>query len=172
MTGEDGGAVVRGYRAGDLEACRSLWVELTETHRRIYDSPGIGGENPGLQFDDHLALVGPDNLWVAELDGRVVGLTGLILRQDEAELEPLIVTEALRGRGIGTRLAEAVVAAARDAGLGSLSVRPVARNVAALQFFHAHGFRVMGHVEIFMDLRDGPRPWRPGESLADRPFSV
>lgn len=172
MSGCDAEPIVRRYVAADLGACRSLWVELTETHRRLYDSPGIGGSNPGLQFDEHLARVGADNLWVAEVEGRVVGLTGMIRGEGEAELEPLVVTEALRGRGIGTRLAEAVLAAARAAGLRSLSVRPVARNAAALQFFHARGFRALGYVELLMDLRSGPRPWREGESLAARRFLV
>jgi GNAT superfamily N-acetyltransferase len=164
--------VVRRYVAADLEACRSLWVELTETHRRLYASPGIGGSKPGLQFDEHLARVGTDNLWVAEVAGQVIGLTGMIRGDDEAELEPLIVTEALRGRGIGTRLADAVLEAAREAGLDSLSVRPVARNAAALRFFHGRGFRALGYVELFMDLRPGPGPWRDGESLAARRFLV
>lgn len=164
--------VVRRYLAKDLDACRALWVELTDVHRIIYESPEIGGSQPGLQFDEHLARVGPENLWVAEIDDRVVGLTGLILGDGEAELEPLIITHARRGRGIGTRLAETVVVAAREAGFGTLSVRPVARNAAAVQFFHARGFRVMGHVELFMDLRPGPDIWRKGDSLADRSFLI
>ena len=47
---------IRLYKPGDLETCRELWVELTEWHRQIYDSPGIGGADPGKQFDEHLPL--------------------------------------------------------------------------------------------------------------------
>ena len=39
-------ATVRGYEARDLEACRGLWVELTQKHRDIFDSPEIGGDDP------------------------------------------------------------------------------------------------------------------------------
>src|SRR4029453_18386226 len=62
-------ATVRGYEPGDLEWCRGLWVELTQWHRDIFDSPGIGGDNPGLAFDEHLAKVGAENIWVAEDNG-------------------------------------------------------------------------------------------------------
>jgi GNAT superfamily N-acetyltransferase len=172
VTGSAGGVVVRPYAAGDRDACRDLWVELTDVHRTLYESPGIGGPDPGLQFDDHLKRVGAHNLWVAEVGGRVVGLTGMIPGDGEAELEPLVASESLRGRGIGGYLVEAVVAAARDAGLGTLSVRPAGRNADALRYFHGRGFRIIGQVELITDLTPGPGPWRDGESLAGRRFTV
>src|SRR6266699_7232884 len=39
--------VVRDYASADYSACRLLWVELTEHHRRIYEDPFIGGDAPG-----------------------------------------------------------------------------------------------------------------------------
>jgi hypothetical protein len=39
--------VVRAYAPGDYAACRSLWVELTEQHRRIYQDRSIGRDDPG-----------------------------------------------------------------------------------------------------------------------------
>ena len=50
------GVVVRDYAPADYSACRMLWVELTEHHRRIYEDPSIGGGDPGGAFDDYLAL--------------------------------------------------------------------------------------------------------------------
>jgi hypothetical protein len=79
--------VIRTYTSADLEACRALWVELTEHHRQLYDDPTIGGEQPGLAFDAHLARVGPDRIWVAEAHGTVYGLVGLIVEGDEGEEE-------------------------------------------------------------------------------------
>ena len=66
-------------------------MELTQWHRDIYASPEIGGSDPGRQFDEHLERVGPENIWVAELDGAVVGLVGLIPDDVQPELEPLVV---------------------------------------------------------------------------------
>ena len=71
-------AKVRGYEPRDLDACRGLWVELTQWHRDIFNAPEIGGDDPGRAFDEHLANVGAENIWVAEVDGRLAGLAGLI----------------------------------------------------------------------------------------------
>ena len=164
---------IRRYHDGDLGACRALWVELTGWHREIYRNPRLGGPDPGQQFNELLTTAGPDHIWVAEMDGRVVGMAGLILRHDEAELEPIVVSDGFRDLGIGRRLAQAVISAAREAGVRQLLTRPVARNALAIQFFHALGFDVLGQLELVMDLRPpDDQDWRPGEHLAGRPFRV
>ena len=43
------GVDVRGYAPADYAACRMLWAELTEHHRRIYEDPAIGGDDPGVR---------------------------------------------------------------------------------------------------------------------------
>ena len=53
---------VRPFEPRDADACRQLWVELTEWHRRVFDSPEIGGDDPGSAFDEHLAKIGAENL--------------------------------------------------------------------------------------------------------------
>src|SRR6266568_5659081 len=72
--------IVRDYAEGDYRACRALWTELTEYHRSIYGDPSIGGDDPGAGFDGYLATSQRIGSWVAESDGRVVGLTGLLDR--------------------------------------------------------------------------------------------
>jgi GNAT superfamily N-acetyltransferase len=162
-------ATVRGYEPRDLEECRGLWVELTQWHRDIFEAPEIGGEDPGRAFDEHLAKVGAENIWLAEVDGRVVGLAGLI--PDGPELEPVVVSKQHRGRGVGRLLAEAAISAARDRGARTVQVRPVARNVEAVRFFHELGFDVLDQLQLSMDIVDRERdPWIPGERLADRDF--
>jgi len=94
---------IRGYRPDDLGACRALWAELTEHHRRIYGDPTIGGDNPGAYFDTYLATPERVDSWVAVIDGAVVGLTGLFDHGDSGEIEPVVVTEARRGRGSAGR---------------------------------------------------------------------
>jgi GNAT superfamily N-acetyltransferase len=164
---------IRPYRPEDLESCRDLWVELTEWHRHIYQSPGIGGPDPGRHFDEHLNHVGPEHVWVAEVDARVVGLAGLIPGEEEAELEPLVVSAPYRGLGIGRQLAETVIEAARTRGVGQLRVRPVARNELAIRFFHELGFDILGHIELFMDFGPVERQvWKSGERMAGRDFRV
>jgi ribosomal protein S18 acetylase RimI-like enzyme len=165
--------VIRQYTSKDLGSCRALWVELTEWHRHIYQSPSIGGPNPGNQFDEHLNRVGPENIWVAEVEGQVVGLTGLILMEDGAELEPIVVSKAYRGSGIGRKLVNTVIEAARSNSVRQLSVRPVGRNEQAIRFFHELGFDVLGHIELFIDFGTaGSQEWQDGEQIAGVNFRV
>lgn len=146
-------ARVRTYRKADLKACCELWKELTEKHREIYDDPTIGGDDPGLFFDDHLRRVGPRRIWVAEVEGEVVGFIGLIVESEDAEIEPLVVTRSMRGRGVGNALAKKALAEARGIkGVKFLMVRPVARNREAIQFFREQGLVNVGRVELFTDL--------------------
>ena len=164
---------VRNYRRADLAACRLLWVELTEWHRQIYGSPEIGGADPARKFDEHLERVGAKRIWLATIDGEVVGMVGVIQTEDEIELEPIVVSEQWRGRGIGRQLAERVVAEARADGMGQLLARPVARNAAAIRFFHDLGFDALGQLELVLDFRPAPdQVWRPGATIADRDLRV
>jgi GNAT superfamily N-acetyltransferase len=162
-------AAIRAYESRDLEACRRLWEELTEWHRELYGRPEISG--PGS--DAYLERVGAENVWVAESDGSIAGLAGLIVDGSRGEIEPVVVAAGHRGRGIGRALVEAVVAEARRRGLRQLKVRPVARNEAALAFFQRSGFDVLGHVDLLLDLVPRERgDWREGERLAGVRFRV
>lgn len=159
--------VVRPYEERDLSACRALWVELTEHHRRIYGDPTIGGDDPGSYFQGtYLALPERVATWVAEVDGEVVGLTGLLDHGTSGEVEPMVVAEGMRGSGVGRRLLDAVVAESRRRGHEHLAVRPVARNAESIRRFHAMGFRTLGgFVDLTMDLRPRRHRWRPGVTL-------
>lgn len=165
--------VVRPYGPSDLRVCRGLWAALTEAHRDLYDDPTIGGEDPGLAFDGHLARVGAERVWVAEVAGSVVGFAGLIVEDDEAEVEPVVVSREYRREGVGGLLVARVVAEARTLGVRYLNVRPVARNADAIRFFHQAGFVNLGHVELFMDMRpaDG-REWGDGQTVHGRRFRL
>lgn len=162
------GPRVRRYEPTDLDACRALWAELTQTHRDLYDDPTFGGDDPGLAFDDHLAVA--EVVWVAEIDGQVVGAAGLLVEDGGGELEPIVVAEGARGRGVGRALAEAVIAAARELGCPRIRVRPVGRNTEAVRFFHSVGFDVLGRVDLRVDLE--PTERSSGERIAGRDFRV
>ena len=154
---------IRKYQPSDGEECRGLWRELTEWHREIYDDPNIGGEHPEDHFDKHLAKVGPDNLWVAVHDAKVVGLTGLIVENDEAEIEPLIVSKAYRGKGIGEKFIEKVVSEVRKTGIKLLCIKPVARNAKTIRFLYKHGFKNLGEIELFMSFTE--YVWKRGPEI-------
>ena len=155
--------IVRNYREDDREQCRSLWRELTEWHREIYQDQTIGGEHPEDYFDKHLAKVGSDRLWVAVDDSRVVGLVGLIVEGNEAEIEPLIVCKAYRGKGIGKQLIATAIPEARKIGVRLLNIKPVARNMETIKFLYKQGFKNLGFVELFMDF--SASAWKLGPEI-------
>lgn len=162
---------IREYEERDRSACRALWAELTQWHRDLYGDQSIGGEDPAGWFDRYLEEKQPVAVWVAELEGRVVGFTGALQLEGGTryELEPIVVERDVRGRGVGDALARAVIERAKADGMRGVEVRPAARNSDAIRFFHAHGFDVLGQVELVLDLAR-PERWRPGERLADREF--
>jgi N-acetylglutamate synthase-like GNAT family acetyltransferase len=161
---------VRPFEPSDGEVCRGLWGELTACHRELYGDPSIGGPDAGAGFDDYVAERGDKRIWVAEESGSVIGFAGLMVSGRRAELEPVVVTAALRGRGVGRALVDAALEAARAESLDQVVVRPVARNQDALAFFHEVGFTALGHVDLLLDLRRPDSYWRPGERLAEREF--
>jgi N-acetylglutamate synthase-like GNAT family acetyltransferase len=165
--------LIRVYQEKDLEDCRSLWAELTQHHRELYNDPSIGGAQPGLFFDRHLKQAGANHIWVAERDGRVIGLVGLLFSGLEAEVEPIIVLRDCRGAGVGQSLLAQAVAAARQAGVHYLNVRPVSRNLEAILFFFREGFELLGRPELFMDLQ-APESgrWKPGPEVLGCSFKI
>jgi N-acetylglutamate synthase-like GNAT family acetyltransferase len=164
---------IRSYRAEDHAACRALWVELTEWHRHIYESPQIGGADPGSKLDEHLEQIGHERLWLATMGGEVVGMAGVIAGEREHELEPIVVGERWRGRGIGRRLAQHVVGEALNASTRYVVTRPVARNASAIRFFHGLGFDAIGQLELLLDLRPrAAQVWRPGATIGGSELRV
>jgi len=159
------------YEPRDYAPCKALWAELTQHHRDAYDDQSIGGDDPGHGLDAYLANPQLDATWVAEVDGRVVGMAGLVLRGEEAEIEPVIVTSACRSRRIGGRLVKEAVAHARQRGIRFLSARPVARNVEAFHFFVDAGFNIVGQIDLFQDLAPtAGRRWETGMLIHGRPL--
>ena len=144
---------------------------MTQHHRDIYDDPSIGGDNPGLEFDKHLSRVGSERIWVATSGKDIVGLVSLIQDDEQAEVEPIVVSTQHRGRGIGQELLNHAIEEARRLGVLCLSVKPVARNEEAISFFYDTGFKALGHIQLFMWLgTSSPGQWRPGPELFGKSF--
>lgn len=155
----------------DLEQCRALWTQMVQHHGSIYDDPSIGGEDPGAEFDSHLDLVGPEKIWGVESGGELVGMTALVVRDQEAEIEPVIVSSDSRGKGIGRALLKHAVEEAKKLGVLCLGVKPVARNEGAIRFFHDCGFNTLGHIQMFMWLGESaPDAWKRGPGFLGLPF--
>jgi len=151
-------ASIREYQVSDLDRCRELWRSLTQRHRDIYDDPTLGGPDPGFEFDAYLKNPQLHRVWVAEIADRVLGACGLLMRGEESELEPIVVAPSHRSRGIGALLAQSAIAESRRLGVKYVNVRPVARNLEAIRFFHREGFRLLGRFELSIML-EGASPF-------------
>lgn len=160
---------IRNYKPYDLDACRSLYRELTDWHGELYNDPTIGGEHPEDYFNKHLKEVGKNHVWVAVVDSKVVGFTSLILREENGEIEPIVVSKQYRSQGIGRRLIKTVIAEAKKLGIKGLSIQPVARNLRALKLFYDLGFKKLGQIEMFIDFSE--KKWRRGQTLFNLEFN-
>ena len=162
---------IRNYKESDNALCQKMWIELTEYHQEIYDDPSIGGENLGQAFNEHLEKYGEENIWVAELDKIIVGLVGLIVRGKEAEVEPIIINSAYRQQGIGKKLLRFIIKHASEKEIKYLSIRPVARNKDAMKVFYEMGFKIIGHIELFMSLKEKEsKKWKTGIKIHNISF--
>lgn len=93
---------------------------------------------------------------VAVLDGRDVGLAGLVPdRHAEGELAVVAfwVAPAARGRGVGRALLDDLEVRARAAGAAAMTLEVADANGAAVRLYAAAGFEPTGHTGAF----DPPR---------------
>jgi len=91
---------------------------------------GFGGGTPG-PFQDPSKLasiwkepntVEKNEIWVAEMDGRIVGVTRIEDKGGELELVDIDVPRELQARGIGTRIVRSVEERARREGKSAVTL--------------------------------------------------
>jgi N-acetylglutamate synthase-like GNAT family acetyltransferase len=144
---------------------------MVQHHQDIYDDQSIGGDDPGSGFHKHLERLGPASAWVAEIEGGIVGFASMIIKEKEAEVEPIIVARKHRGKGVGELLIRHAIEKAKEREMLYVYVRPVARNKEAISFFHDCGFRTVGHIQLFMWLaQSAPGVWKEGLDIFGKTF--
>ncbi len=120
----------------DAEAIAPLLSELgyptdgAETRRRL----------------ERVLAAGRHRFLVAEVDGGLVGITGLTWTDSVTRDRPMgrlldvVVAERARGRGIGRWLVEAALAIAREEGWEGVELTTNSRRAGAHAFYEAVGF--------------------------------
>jgi predicted N-acetyltransferase YhbS len=104
--------------------------------------------------------VGGEDIFVAELDGRVVGYVTVEDRGEALELINIDVPRALQGRGIGTQMVRFVEEFARQVGKGAVTLG-TSRNAAGVPWksfpwWQRRGFVVTGEEENAWTRSIGP----------------
>ena len=155
--------MIRRMLETDLEAVarlERLYFSLPWSKKQLEESL----ESPGYLF------------LAAEEQGEVIGYAGLLKILDEGNITNIVVEEAYRGRGIGRRLTEALLAEGRQSGLHAFTLEVRVSNAAAIHVYESLGFVREGvrrhfyeHPEedaLIMWKREGESPFRV---LEDRP---
>jgi N-acetylglutamate synthase-like GNAT family acetyltransferase len=83
-----------------------------------------------------------DRLWIAEMDGQMVGSVGIVVESNsEAQLRWFLVHPAMRGHGLGRDLLDNALQFCRDRGLKSVFLWTVSDLKAAAHLYQSTGFR-------------------------------
>ncbi|OWQ86326.1 GNAT family N-acetyltransferase [Roseateles aquatilis] len=113
--------LIRAVRPSDLPAWRPLWDGYNAFYGRAGETAlpeAVTATTWSRFFDENE----PVHALVAELDGKLVGLTHYLFHRstsrsdDVCYLQDLFTAEDVRGRGVGRALIEAVATAAKAAG--------------------------------------------------------
>lgn len=148
---------IRLARPDDFEAAGRL---LSET----YVAEGWADEEYGAQLADVATRATQCSVFVAHLDGRLVGLVTAVTRggeyanvaaDGEAEVRMLVTAEEARGRGVGLALVEACLEQAREDGCSVVRLSTQPDMAAARRLYERLGF-----------VRTPERDW----SIPDRGF--
>jgi GNAT superfamily N-acetyltransferase len=161
---------IRPYRPVDHNACRNLWAELTAEHQGLYEARAVdvggGAADLGAGFEEYLTRLDLSGMWVAQHpDLGVVAFAGLILLGRSGAVDPVVVTEELRGRGIGRLLLEHVAEQARKRGMRQLSISPAIRNIGAIHCMYRSGYDTAATVTLTLDLTGQQRHTGEGVDL-------
>lgn len=147
---------------GDIETVRSLFLEYQDWLDVDLCFQGFAQELTDLPG----SYVPPEGgLWLARVDGEIAGVVALrpMAPAGTCELKRLWLRPAFRRLGLGRRLAETALAAARAAGHSSVLLDTLPQMSDARRLYDALGFRettsyyhnpVAGVVYMQLDLRE------------------
>jgi ribosomal protein S18 acetylase RimI-like enzyme len=144
----------------DLEECVLFYRQMVDYHRGIYEDTTI----PYNDEEIRRKLQRTDTNYikiVAEKNKRIVGLLTIDIKGRICELDEILVDKDIRGKGVGTALAQLLKKTAFERGCTEIQVSFAARNLRALNFYHKEiGLDCLGMIQIFMPLNErGREQW-------------
>jgi GNAT superfamily N-acetyltransferase len=102
---------------------------------------------------------------IAVDDNSIVGLPGLLWKQGESTVEPVVVARDQRRAGIGRSLLETAIDESGRRSATDVNIKPVARNASAIKAFHELGFRTLGHLQLCLSQERSEDYWRDGVNV-------
>ena len=140
---------IRPFRATDQAAARALIEEGLGEHFGCIDR----NANPDLVDIAASYSGGAGAFFVAELDGKVVGTTGLIVAGQVGRLVRVAVARDHRRAGMASALLKRVTDFAARSGVAELVAYTQPEWPDATAFYRSHGFTPHGRDEIDIHLR-------------------
>ncbi len=131
--------VIRPATSGDAVALPGIEAAAGEAFRRIGMAEVADGPLPDT--DELAAHAADGRVWIADVDGEIVGYALAVLRDDRAHLEQVSVHPAHAGRRIGARLIDAVLGWAHDRGDRQLTLTTFADVPWNAPYYERLGFR-------------------------------
>ncbi len=146
---------IRPLLESDWPAVEAIYAEGIATGNATF-------ETSTPSFEEFDASRHADHRFVASEDGRVVGWAALMPVSARAcyrgvAEHSVYVTEAARGRGVGSALMERLISSARGGGIWTIQTSVFPENGATVALHERLGFRVVGRRERIAQL-DGV--WR------------
>jgi len=143
---------LREFSPEDIEQCVAFYHQMVDHHRLIYQDDSIPYNDDELR--KKLQRTDPNYIKiVAEKDNRIVGLLTIDIKGRICELDEILVDKDMRGKGIGSALAEHLKKTAVERGCSEIQVSFAARNLEALNFYNKEvGLNCLGMIQIFMPL--------------------
>jgi len=144
--------------ATDTGSLRDCLIELQEFERGVDSRMPAGEEIADAYMSDMFlqCAMSKGSIFVAELDGRIVGFVTVLSQCSSGELDDgdiefalvsdIVVREECRGSGTGRMLLESAEKQAREDGARWLRVSVLARNKLARELYESAGFS-----ELYVD---------------------
>ena len=124
---------LREYRDEDYEAYARIYNEAFAPLRRAL------GIEPVYCCEDRQTLLQKKNhLFILEEEGRIAGSVGIF----GGEIDDLVVDEACRNKGCGTRLLRFAVSKLQQDGISPITLHVVDWNQGALRLYLKNGFAI------------------------------
>lgn len=128
---------IREFRSGDEAAFRTLNEEWIVRHFALEPK-----DRESLNDPQRTILDAGGRIFFAVRDGQPIGCCALFATaHGEFEVAKMAVTESCQGAGIGRRLLEEVIAAARASGALRLYLETNRKLVPAIRLYESLGFR-------------------------------
>lgn len=136
----DGSVIIRSYKKGDIDY-------IIERHRELYDKEfGFSSEFADYvekyvkEFDKNHDEA-RENIWIAEADGKRVGMIAIVKAGAEtAQLRWFLIEPEMRGKGLGHRLMKTAVDFCKGKGYRHVFLWTVEILEAARHLYQVYGF--------------------------------